>query len=393
MKILMLAPEPFFETRGTPFSVFHRSKALGKLGHNVDLVVYNMGKKVNIENVDIHRIPALPFVKQIAIGPSLTKIPLDIVMFFKAFQMLLGKRYDCIHVHEEAALLGCILKKIFRVPQIYDMHSSIPQQLVNFNFTKNKTLIKLAFFGERFIINNSEAVIAICPQLEETVKSIDSKKKSWIIENPPVSEQNCIVLEKKAGEFRNYFGAQNKKIVLYTGTFEPYQGIDLLIKTIPIVIRKIPDVLYILVGGEDHQIRGMEQLAEQLKVKDYIVFTGKRPVEEMTMFMCIADILASPRVTGTNTPLKIYSYLDSGKPIVATNLPTHTQVLNEEIAMLTEPDPDDFANGILKILADEELGRDIGRRAKKVSEVKYSYSSYLSKTENVYNHIASLRGC
>ncbi|KCZ72300.1 glycosyltransferase [Candidatus Methanoperedens nitroreducens] len=393
MKILMLAPEPFFETRGTPFSVFHRSKALGRLGHNVDLVVYHTGKRVSIDNVDIHRIPAVPFVKQIAIGPSLVKIPLDIVMFLKAFQMLLKTKYDCIHVHEEAALLGCILKKIFRVPQIYDMHSSIPQQLVNFNFTKNKALIKLALFGEKYIINNSEAVIAICPQLGEAVRSIDSRKKSWIIENPPVSEYNCSVFDKKIDEFRSCFGGQNKKIILYTGTFEPYQGIDLLIKTAPAVIKKIPDVLYILVGGEDYQIREMEKLSEELEVKDQVIFTGKRPVEEMPLFMGIADILASPRVTGTNTPLKIYSYLESGKPIVATNLPTHTQVLNEEIAVLTGPNQDDFAAGILRILTNEALGRDIGRRAKEISETKYSYSSYLAKTGEVYEHIASLRGC
>jgi glycosyltransferase involved in cell wall biosynthesis len=392
MKILMLAPEPFFETRGTPFSVFHRSKALGKLGHNVDLVVYHIGKKVNIDNVDIHRIPAVPFVKHIKIGPSLTKIPLDIVMFFKAFQMLLGTKYDCIHVHEEAALFGCILKKIFRVPQVYDMHSSIPQQLVNFNFTNNKKLIKTAQVGEKFIIENSEAVIVICPYLEETVKKIDPEKKSWVIENPPVSEQNCTMLDKKIIEFRNVLGVQNKKIILYTGTFEPYQGIDLLIRTVPIVIKEITDVLFILVGGENAQVKEMEHLAEQLKVKDHIIFTGKRPVEEMPLFMEMADILASPRITGTNTPLKLYSYLESGKPIVATNLPTHTQVLNEEIAVLTEPNPDNFAAGILRILKNEALGRDIGRKAKELSETKYSYNAYLSKTGDVYNYISSLRG-
>ena len=53
MKILMLAPEPFLEPRGTPFSVLNRSKALGKLGHEIDLVTYHIGKQVNIDNVNI----------------------------------------------------------------------------------------------------------------------------------------------------------------------------------------------------------------------------------------------------------------------------------------------------------------------------------------------------
>jgi glycosyltransferase involved in cell wall biosynthesis len=391
MKILMLAPEPFLEPRGTPFSVYNRIKALGKLGHEVDLIVYHIGKNVNVNNVNIYRIPSVPFVKRIAIGPSLTKIPLDALLSLKALLMILNKKYDCIHVHEEAALAGVFLKKIFKVPLIYDMHSSIPQQLVNFNFTSNKILIKLANFGEKFIIKNSDAIIAICPHLGESVKLIDPNKKLWIIENTTVSECNCNISEEKTRELRNNLGALNKKIILYTGTFEPYQGIDLLIKTIPIVINEITDMIYILVGGEDKQIREMEQMAEKLGIKDYVVFTGQRPVEEMPLFMEIADILVSPRVTGTNTPLKIYSYLKSGKPIIATNLLTHTQVLNEEIAVLTEPNPDDFAVGLLRILTNKKLGENIGKKAKELAEIKYSSSAFISKTEDLYDYIGSLR--
>lgn len=392
MKILMLAPEPFFETRGTPFSVFHRSKALGTLGHEVDLVVYHVGENVNINNVVVHRIPPLPFVKQVKIGPSLIKIPLDIVMLLKAVQMLLIKNYDCIHVHEEAALFGSILKKIFKTSQIYDMHSSIPQQLVNFNFTNNKTLIKLAVLGEKFIIKNSEAVIAICPQLGETVKSIDPEKKLWIIENPSVSGNDCKNPDVESDKIRNYLGVNNRKVILYTGTFEPYQGIDLMIKSVPRVVEEMNDVLFVMVGGEETQIKEMEKLAEQLQVRDFIKFTGKRPVNEMPLYMGIADILASPRITGTNTPLKLYSYLESGKPIVATNLSTHTQVLNKEVAVLTEPEPDSFAEGLLKILLNEDLGKEIGIKGKELAEIKYSYSAYLYKTEDVYNHIKFLKG-
>jgi glycosyltransferase involved in cell wall biosynthesis len=108
--------------------------------------------------------------------------------------------------------------------------------------------------------------------------------------------------------------------------------------------------------------------------------------------MEIADILASPRIKGTNTPLKLYSYLESGKPIVATNLYTHTQVLNEEVAVLTEVDPEGFANGLLKILTNEALGKEIGMKGKELAQIKYNYSAYLSKIEDVYNYIKTLKG-
>ncbi|RLG10453.1 glycoside hydrolase, partial [Candidatus Pacearchaeota archaeon] len=95
----------------------------------------------------------------------------------------------------------------------------------------------------------------------------------------------------------------------------------------------------------------------------------------------------SPRVAGTNVPLKIYSYLNSGKPIVATKVLTHTQVLNDEVAILTKPRPKDFANGIIKLLRNEKLRRKIGEEGRKLAERKYSYDQYLEKTKRAYEYI------
>jgi len=75
MKILMLAPEPFFQPRGTPFSEYFRIKALSDLGHRVDLITYHLGEDVKINNLKILRIPDLFYIKKIKIGPSWAKIP------------------------------------------------------------------------------------------------------------------------------------------------------------------------------------------------------------------------------------------------------------------------------------------------------------------------------
>ena len=73
----MLAPEPFFEPRGTPFSEYHRIKALGELGHHVDLVTYPIGRDVELPNLRIFRSLRPPFVRKVRIGPSFTKLVLD----------------------------------------------------------------------------------------------------------------------------------------------------------------------------------------------------------------------------------------------------------------------------------------------------------------------------
>jgi len=388
----MIAPEPFFEPRGTPFSVFHRSKALGKLGHKIDLVTYHLGEDVAIKNVGIHRIPEVPFIKHVAIGPSLAKIPLDIVLFFKALFMLIKNRYDCIHVHEEAACIGCVFKKIFRIPLIYDMHSSIPQQLINFNFTKNALLLKMAIVGEKWIIKKSDVIIAICQNLGETVHDIKPNKKVVIIENIPLAEQCHSATKEDTEKLKKQLDIGNNKVVLYTGTFEYYQGIELLLKSIPHVIEKLNKVTYVLVGGEPEQIKEMKAIANSLNIDSYVLFTGKRAVNEMSAFMAIADVLVSPRSIGTNIPLKIYSYLKSGKPIVATNLLTHTQVLDETVSILAAPEPGAFADGIVRLLANDELRNQIGQKGKELADAKYTYDAFLRKNEHVYQYVETLIG-
>src|SRR5678815_1347993 len=129
VRILMIAPEPFFEPRGTPFSEFHRIRALTTLGHEVDLVTYPFGEAVAMAGLRIFRSARPPFVRRVKIGPSLAKIPLDALLTFTAFRRAFAGQYDVVHSHEEGGLIGIVLASLLRVPHLYDMHSSLPQQL------------------------------------------------------------------------------------------------------------------------------------------------------------------------------------------------------------------------------------------------------------------------
>ena len=382
MKILMIAPEPFFQPRGTPISTYHRIKALTKLGYKIDLLTYHIGKNVKIKNTKIYRIGKIPFINKVKIGPSYAKFVLDFFLFLKAFSMCKKNSIDFIHTHEEASIMGIILKKLFKLPLVYDMHSSMPQQLVNYNFSENKILLKVFILLEESVIINSDGVIAISPHLEKIASYIKTKK-TVLIEN--TATFNNKAAKKDILKLKSKLKLNNEKIILYTGTFEVNQGLDLLLKTIPIVVRANKNIKYIMVGGEKKQMESLKKLARQLNIDRYIIFTGQRPLNELSAYLELADILVSPRNKGTNTPLKIYSYLKSGKPIVATNIFSHTQVLNDKVAMLTKLEHKSFAKGIIKLLKNEKLRRKIGEEAKKLVELKYSYGTYVYKTKLIYD--------
>jgi len=386
MKILMIAPQPFFQPRGTPISVLHRLNTLSKMGHQIDLVTYHLGQTIPFRNVTYYRIPNLPFVKKIKVGPSKIKIILDLFVIFKVLMLLIRNKYDVIHSHEEAGFFGAWLAKRFGLMHLYDMHSSLPQQLTNFKFTRLKILINIFEGFEKRTIERSDALITICPELYNYVSQLYPDKKQVLIENV-ADNSDVFELKNEEVDIREKYKLDSHTIILYAGTFEPYQGLDLLIESSKAVVTKANDVTFALVGGNPEQVAHYQQQVKKNNLSDYFVFTGQVTPEFVPKFLDVADILVTPRIKGNNTPLKIYSYLKSGKPIVATNHITHTQVLNDQVAVLTDCNAQSFAEGILKILTDESLRTEISKNARALAEEKYSYEAYLQKTASIYNFL------
>ena len=384
MKILMIAPQPFFEPRGTPFSVLGRLRALSELGHEVDLVTYHIGRDVPVPNVRIFRTPRIGFIKSVKIGPSVPKLFLDVLVFAKTFQMLWNSKYDLLHTHEEASFFGVLLAKLFRLPHIYDMHSSPPQQLKNFEVTGFGPLVRLFEWIERRVVGSSNVVITICPALQDHVDQMQSAVPHVMIENVGSEIDLNVVPQGRMEEISRELSALgNRRIVLYAGTFEAYQGLDLLLDSAQIVAKVNNDVMFLMVGGQPEQVERLQTRVDQLGLGRNFLFTGTRPPEEIPVFIQASHALVSPRTSGTNTPLKIYSYLNSGKPIVATNLYTHTQVLNTDISMLVEPEPRAFARGIMEILQNPTLASMLGKQAREHFERNYTFQVFLQKTNQV----------
>jgi len=385
----MIAPEPFFEPRGTPFSEFHRIRALTALGHQVDLVTYPFGRDVSMPGLRVFRCLRPPFVRGVGIGPSIAKVPLDALLTLAVLRRALGGRYDAIHSHEEGGAIGVVLATILRVPHLYDMHSSLPQQLTNFAFSRS-VLMRRAFMAlERLMIKGSRVVIVICPSLEETVRAIDPQARTVLIENAPGSPEEEATAEQAAAIRRLIGVARTAPMVLYTGTFEAYQGLDLLFDSMAIVRASSPDARLVLAGGKPDQVARARERARAVGIEAATLFTGERPAEEIPAYLLAADVLVSPRSRGTNTPLKIYQYLRSGKPIVATRLLTHTQVLNDDTALLTGATAREFADGILAALTDRGRAAAIGKQARLMADTKYSYEAYLERTRQA---CAALQG-
>jgi glycosyltransferase involved in cell wall biosynthesis len=181
-------------------------------------------------------------------------------------------------------------------------------------------------------------------------------------------------------------------VILYAGTFEAYQGLDLLVDASSEVIRKHRNGRFLCLGGTRGQVTIIRTRTHERGVAEHFILPGTIPFKEVEHHFAIASVLVSPRVSGNNTPLKIYSYLRSGVPIVATNIRSHTQVLTAEVALLVEPQAECVAAGILRLLEDASLSRHLAQNALRLARECYSPQAYHRKVAEVFSFLATRSG-
>jgi glycosyltransferase involved in cell wall biosynthesis len=177
----------------------------------------------------------------------------------------------------------------------------------------------------------------------------------------------------------------NNLILMYVGNLESYQGIDLLLDSFALVLQQTDQVDLVIVGGEISDIQKYTKKAHNLNIDHKVHFCGAKPTSQLNSYLSQADILVSPRIKGKNTPMKLYSYLDSSKAVLATDLPTHTQVVDERVVMLAKPNPEDFSRGMLCLIKDSNLRLQLGIAGRILVQEQHSYAAFCQKLNSLYD--------
>ncbi|MCI5158656.1 MAG: glycosyltransferase, partial [Candidatus Electrothrix sp. AUS1_2] len=174
------------------------------------------------------------------------------------------------------------------------------------------------------------------------------------------------------------------RVLMYVGNMQAYQGVELMIQAFARIAPAYPQAVLVLVGGSPEDIKEQRHRAQALGTGNQVIFAGPAPVEALGRVLTYADILVSPRIKGDNTPMKLYSYLLSGKPVLATRLSTHTQVVSEEQALLVDPAVDAMTEGMAQLLRSPELRTQLGAAGRRLAEEQYSPSAFQERLTRFY---------
>ena len=377
----MIAPQPFYEERGTLIAIDLLLRAQAERGNEVDLLTVHLGESRSYAGLQIFRVRPWPRPRRIRPGLSLAKIWCDLFLFFAAIRLVRQNRYRLIHAVEEAGFMALVIGKMFRTPYVFDVDSSMTTQIIN-RFKWLSPVTRLLKWLESIPARHAAAIIPMCDSLAEDIAHVSSQR---------IFVLNDICLpgnpEATADDLRELLDIKNELLVMYVGNLEPYQGIDLLLDSFGKVIERGTCSRLVIIGGLTEDVAKYRAQADELNIGQHVNFIGPRPVGALDKYLCQADLLVSPRIQGTNTPMKIYSYLGSGRAVVATNLQTHTQVMDDSTAALAAPEAQAFADAMVRVLGNEEERERLGKQAATLAEEKYSWPAFKRQVDRIFDEL------
>ena len=274
-----------------------------------------------------------------------------------AFFYSLFKKVDIIYSRDRFSLFFLFLFKFIRrrggkniVIEIHQTHKSL----------------------FKFILNKVKKIIVITEGLRRTLIQKGIKENKIMVASDGIDLKDFDILESKE-ECRKKLGLPiDKKLVLYTGHLYKWKGVEALA-----VASKFlgDDVLIVVVGGIKWYLSDFEKFIKNNDLKNVLVL-GHKDYSQIPFYLKLADCLV---LTGTNnseiskqytSPMKMFEYMASKNPIVASSLSSFKEVLNDENSILVEPDnPEAMAIGINKAINDLELSKQISEQAYK--DVQY----------------------
>jgi len=392
MRILVLAPHPFFQARGTPLAVRRVLEFLSARGHQVDVLTFHEGEDVSIPNCRIYRIARPLWIKNIRPGFSIKKVVCDLFMFIKCLRMVRKNRYDLIHAVEESAFIAAAMQRLAGIPYVYDMDSSLAEQLVD-AYPGLQFAFPTLRRCEAVAVRQSLGVLTVCAALEDVAHGHAPDKPIGRVEDTTLLQPQQPHGNGHGGESILPAGVdRHSPVAMYVGNLEHYQGIGLLLEGFRHALIRVPSAHLVIVGGLKEDIAYYGRRASQLGIASRVHFLGPRPISALEGLFRRADVLVSPRLKGLNTPMKIYSYLDSGTPILATRLRTHTQVLDDGTAYLVEPDPEALGEGLAELLSDPVLRERLASQAKAYVQREFTPEAAHRKLGTFYTMMESRAG-
>jgi len=362
-------------------------RALERAGWKVIVTTYHLGK--DTPGLDIRRIVRIPWYNKLEAGPSWHKFYLDFLLLFLSLKTFLRERPALIHGHlHEGAFIGGLVKYLTfgGAPVVFDVQGSLTGELETFSFFKKKPLLRKIFWAaEKMICSMSDFFVCSSESNADFIRNVmgePAEKVRTVVDGVHTD----FFRVAGAGDLRRELGLEDeKKIVTFTGALLAGKGIDNLLKAMPLVLRRVPDAFFLIVG---YPVEDARAEVERLGLDKRTFFTGRVDYFELPKYLDLAQVAVDPKedVAGEASG-KIINYMGAGLPVVCFDSLNNRNFLAEGGTFAENGSVASLADGIVRLLRDPEERLHLGEmNARRVGEV-FSWDSSIREVLAAYEEL------
>jgi len=381
-RVLMIAPTPFFADRGCHVRIFEETKALQRLGNKVAICTYPLGR--DLPGLEVHRTIAIPWYKKLEAGPSLHKLYIDFLLLLKT--LVVARRFEpqIIHAHlHEGVVVGYVVSRLLGLPLVGDFQGSLTGELREHGFFKGWPLL-FSFLrrGEILIDRLADVILASATKVAEESRSEFGAQRVVVALDGVDTAQ---FRPRGAPEGMGISIPSGRKVVVYLGLLNRYQGIDCLLEAIPLVLGGCERAHFLIMGYPN--VEHYRRMAQELGVAGHVTFTGRIDYQEAPRYLALGDVAVSPKLARTESNGKLYNYMACGLPTVAFDNPVNREILGEWGIYAQLGDASSLARGLLEALANEAWAAELGARLRERACRDFSWDSTARRIVKCYEEI------
>lgn len=355
MKILHIAPTPFFSNRGCHIRI-ENIMCISESFAKCSVCTYHHGD--DIQNREIHRIWTIPGYHRRTAGFSIYKILADVFLLLLVLGKTLKGSPHLLHGHlHEGALIAWTVRTLLfwrHLPVVMDMQGSLSRELVTY-----KT------FGEQSIwIRFFRTVESwICRLPDHFICSSDESRRILIEDFGVKQEKVTLLMDTVPKGFMNGFDretcrkllgfSKDNLLILYTGSLLPGKGLEIILEMMPAVIQQYPQIKFCLVG---YPVKETRRHVLELGVENAVLLPGEVPYFQLPKFLAAADIALEPKMGSSGEASgKLMHYMVALLPVVCFKTPNNVQLLGEDAVYASEETGEAFKEALCHIIESEAL--------------------------------------
>ena len=328
----------------------------------------------------------LPVVNQMAVVAGLAR---------RLDQVIAREKPQILHAHSPSlnGLAAIRAGQKHGLPVVYECRAFWEDAAVDHGTSsEGGPRYRLTRALETKVFREADAVTTICEGLKGDIVGRDIPEEKVTVIPNAVDLQRFTSDGQADPELARSLGLEDKVVLGFLGSFYAYEGLDLLIRALPAILRELPQVRLLLVGGGPQE-QELKRLAEELGVEHHVVFTGRVPHEQVAGYYRLVDILVYPRLsmrlTDLVTPLKPLEAMAQGKLVLASDVGGHRELIsNGRNGILFQAGNESaLAESVIDLVRNDDSWDLIRRRGRLFVEEERNWPKSVERYKRVYARV------